>query len=233
MILEELVGSFLSLCSGVITQTPPISREQRQFRLIFDETDEQDEVHDGLIHREYKQRTQSELPYYENDIPASVQTDVVQPSRHVAQSFLRSLKANVGFISAVVSVLSLLTIFAVYVDLNTTDVCVEWENHNHSIPTNAKILRVVGWSIKLLPPFTWFPACIAMLWGFKEFKKNYLLRLLVCQLVIASISCFYNVIMFDELISNTEYRLVDELSARLGTIPWIKCPYIHWSSIAR
>ena len=141
MILEELVGSFLSLCSSVITQTPPVSREQRQFRLIFDETDEQDEVHDGLIHREYEQRTQSELPYYEDDIPASVQTDVVQPSRHVTQSFLRSLKANVGFISAVVFVLSLLTIFAVYVDLNTTDVCVEWENHNHSISRNAKILR--------------------------------------------------------------------------------------------
>ena len=188
MILEELVGSFLSVCSSVIAQTPPICREQRQFRLIFDETDEQDEVHDGLIHREY-----------EDDISASVQTDVVQPSRHVTQSFLRSLKANVGLIAAVVFILSLLTVFTVYVDLNTTDACVEWENHNHSIPTSVKNLRVVGGSIKLLPLFIWFPACVAMLWGFREFKMNYLSRLLVCQLVIGSINCLYTVIMFDNM----------------------------------
>ena len=210
MILEELVGSFLSVCSSVIAQTPPISREQRQFRLIFDETDE-DEVHDGLIHREYEQRTQSE--YYVDDISASVQTDGVQPTRHFFQSFLQSLKANVGLIAAVVFILSLLTVFTVYVDLNTRDACVEWENHNHSIPTKVKNLRVIGWPIKLIPLFTWFPACIAMLWGFKEFKKNYLPCLLVCQLVIGSIDCFYGVIMSDELttVNYTVYRLVDEL----------------------
>ena len=217
MILEELVGSFLSLCSSVIAQTPPISREQRQFRLIFDETDEQDEVHDGLIHREYEQRTPSELPYYVDDISASVQTDVVQPSRHVAQSLLRSLKVNVGLIAAVVLILGLLTVFAVYVDLNTSDACVQWEHHNHSVPTNLKNLRLVGWFIKILPLFTWFPACIAMLWGLKEFKKNYLSRLLVCQLVIGFIECVYRVVMFDELASHTvtKYRLVDLCAIRL------------------
>ena len=214
MILEELVGSFLSLCSSVIAQTPPISREQRQFRLILDETDEQDEVHDGLIHREYEQRTQSELPYYEGDIPASVQTDVVQPNRYFSQSFLRSLKANVGLIAAVVFILSLLTVFTVYVDFNTTDACVEWENHNHSIPTSVRNLRVVGGSIKLLSLFIWFPACVAMLWGFKEFKMNYLSRLLVCQLVIGSISCLYTVIKFDDMTIFSHnvniYRSVDD-----------------------
>ena len=211
MILEELVGSFLSLCSSVIAQTPPISRQQRQFRLIFDETDEQDEVHDGLIHREYEQRAQSELPYYEDNISASVQTDVVQPTRHFSQSFLRSLKANVGLIAAVVFILSFLTVFTVYVDLNTSDACVEWENHNHSITTSVMNLRVVGWSIKLLPLFIWFPACVAMLWGFREFKMNYLSRLLVCQLVIGTISCLYTVITFGNLtiFNHNLYRSVD------------------------
>ena len=214
MILEELVGSFLSLCSSVIAQTPPISREQRQFRLIFDETDEQDEVHDSLIHREYEQTTQSELPYYQDDISASVQTDVVQPTRYFSQSFLRSLKANVGLIAPVVFILSFLTVFTVYVDLNTSDACVKWENHNHSIPTRVRNLRVVGWSIKLLPLFIWFPACVAMLWGFREFKMNYLSRLLVCQLVIGSISCLYTVIKFDDMTTFSHnvyvYRSVDD-----------------------
>ena len=62
MILEELVGSFVCLCSSVIAQTPPIAREQKQFRQTFEETDEQDEVHDGLVHREYqKGHSQSSL----------------------------------------------------------------------------------------------------------------------------------------------------------------------------
>lgn len=177
-------------------------------------TDDQEEVHDSLIHQEYEQRTQPESPYYEDDISALVQTSVVQPNRHsFAQSFLRSLKANTGLIVVVASILNLLTIFTVYMDLNTSDACVEWEHHNHSIPRNVKILRVVGWSVKLIPLFTWFPGCVAMLWGFKEFKKNYLSRLLVCQLVVGSTTWFYRVIMFDAKCNFTECRLVDLLSA--------------------
>lgn len=212
MILEELFGSFLSLCSSLITQTPPISRQQRQFRLIFEETDDHDE---GLIHREFEQSTQPELPYYDDGISASVQTDLIQPSRHFSQSLFRSLRANAGFITAVVSVLSLLTIFAVFADLNTSDVCVHWEHHNHSIPKNVKILRLVGWCITLLPLFSWFPACVAMLWGFQEFKRNYFSCLLVCQLVIGSISCVYRVFLFNEVCTDivTKCRLVEIMSA--------------------
>jgi hypothetical protein len=210
MILEELVGSFLTLFSSVITHAPPISREQRQLRLIFEETEEQDEVHDNLIHQEYEQETQQHLPYYEDDISASVQTDIVQPGRNFAQSVIRSIKANTGFIAAVVFILSLFTIISVYVDLNTSDVCAQWKLHNRNMPRNVLILRLVGWSINLIPIFTWFPACVAMLWGFKEFKKNYLARLLVCQLIFGTISCVYRVITTDELaiFNFTDYGLV-------------------------
>ena len=200
MILEELVGSVLSLCSSLITQTPPLSREQsqRQFRLIFEDTDEQDEVHDvdGLIHREYEQQPEQQLPYYEDDISVLVQPDG-QSSRDFAQSFFRSFQANVGIIMAVVFILGLLTLGVVYVDLNTTDACIEWMHNNYSIPRVVKILQIVGMSFELLPLFTWFPACIVMLWGFKEFKKNYLSCLLVCQLVIGSITCVYRIITID------------------------------------
>ena len=196
MILEELVGSVLSLCSSFITQTPPIHREQRQFTLIFGETHEQDEVYDGLIHREYEQQPEQELPYYEDDMSVLVQPDG-QSSRDFAQSFLRSFQANVGLIMAVVFILGLLTLGVVYLDLNTTDACIEWMHNNYSIPRVVKILQIVGMSFELLPLFTWFPACIVMLWGFKEFKKNYLSCLLVCQLVIGSITCVYRIITID------------------------------------
>ena len=225
MILEELVGSFLTLLSSVITHAPPISREQRQLRLIFEETEEQDEVHDNLIHQEYEQETQQHLPYYEDDISASVQTDIVQPGRNFAQSVIRSIKANTGFIAAVVFILSLFTIISVYVDLNTTDACAQWKHHNHSIPRKVEILRTVGSSIRLVPIFTWFPGCVAMLWGFKEFKKNYLSRLLACQLVIGSLTCVYNVIVYDSDLATfhfTDYGLVDRLPGPPSSPPLIE-----------
>ena len=205
MILEEFVGTFLSFCSSLITQTPPLSREQRRLRLITEETDEQDEVYD-------EQQTQQEFPYYEDDISVLVQSNG-QPSRDFAQSFLRSFQANVGLVMAVVFILGLLTFDVVYVDLNTTDACIEWMHNNYSIPRVVKILQIVGMSFELLPLFTWFPACIVMLWGFKEFKKNYLSCLLVCQLVIGSLTCVYKIITVDEVTPTTvhfsKYRLVN------------------------
>ena len=192
MILEELVGSLISLCSSLIIKAPAISQQRQQLRLIFEETYEE-EVCEGLIHLEYEEETQPRLPYYEEDISILVQTNG-QHSRQFVQSLLRSFEANITLIMAVIFILGLLVIGCVYLDLNTTDSCTEWMHKNYSIPRNVKISRTVGMSLDLLPLFTWFPACTSMLWGFKEFKKNYLSYLLVCQLVIGSISCVYRII---------------------------------------
>ena len=193
MIFEEILGSLISLCSCLITRTPTISQQQQQLKLIFEETNEEDEVCEGLIHLEYEEETQPELPYYEEDISILSQANG-QNSRQFVQSLLRSFQANITLIMAVIFILGLLVIGCVYLDLNTTDACTEWMYKNYSIPRNVKISRTVGMSLDLLPLFTWFPACISMLWGFKEFRKNYLYYLLVCQLVIGSISCVYRII---------------------------------------
>ena len=60
MILEELVGSFVSLVSAFIIGMSPVSRENLQGNCtsIFREVCEKQEVDNGLIHREYEQETQ-------------------------------------------------------------------------------------------------------------------------------------------------------------------------------
>ena len=212
MIFEELVGSLISLCSSLIIKTPTISQERQQPRLIFEESYEEDEVCEGLIHLEYEEDTQPELPYYEEDIPILVQADG-QHSRHFIQSFLRSFQANITLIMAAIFILGLCVIGCVYVDLNTSDACTQWRHKNYSIPRNVKILQAFGLSVELLPLFTWFPACTSMLWGFKEFRKNYLSYLLVCQLVIGSITCFYRIINKEALnaVDYNKYRLVGKI----------------------
>jgi hypothetical protein len=212
MILEELFGSCVAIVSRLIIQTPPISREnlQREYTLISVPNPEQDEVYDGLIHREYEQEALTEVPYYEDGTFASMQADT---RRNSFESFIRSLKTNVGLITAVVLILGSLTVGVVYVDLNSNDACIEWMHKNLSVPAHVQILRTVGMSVKLLPLFSWFPACIAMLWGFSEFKKNYLACLFFCAFVPGSITCVYRIIMLDKFtkVAYNPYRLVSKL----------------------
>ena len=129
MFLEELVGSCVALVSSLIIQTPPISREnlQREYTLISVPNPEQDEVYDGLIHREYEQEVPSEVPYYEDGTFVSIQTDT---RRNFCESFVRSWKTNIGLITAVAFILGLLTVGLVYVDLDTNDACTEWMHEN-------------------------------------------------------------------------------------------------------
>ena len=62
MILEEIIGTLVSLGSTLITQVPPISRENPQSNMIND-----DELHQNVIHREYELAEEpTDLPYYED-----------------------------------------------------------------------------------------------------------------------------------------------------------------------
>ncbi len=205
MFLEELVGSCVALVSSLITQTPPISREnlQREYSLLSVPNPEQDEVYDGLIHREYEQEVSSEAPYYDDGTFVSIQTDA---RRNFCESFIRSWKTNIGLIMAVVFILGLLTVGLVYVDLNTDDVCMEWMYKNLSVPSHVQTVQIVGMSVRLLPVFSWFPACVAMLLGFRKFKQNYLVRLFLCALVPGSITSAYRVIMSDKF-TNVVYNI--------------------------
>ncbi len=158
---------------------------------------EQDEVYDGLIHREYEQEVPSEVPYYEDGTFFSMQTVA---RRNFCESFIRSCKTNIRLITAVVFILGLLTVGLVYVDLNTTDVCIEWMHKNLSVPLHVQKVQIVGMSVKLLPLFSWFPASVA------KFKQNYLVILFFCALAPGSITCFYRVVMSDKFI-NVAYNL--------------------------
>ena len=217
MILEEFLGCVFSLCSSLITHTRPISRGNvpRENSLIFEDDPEQQEaVQDGLIHCEYEQESLGDVPYYEEDLSVLALTHDGHSSRNFTESFFRSCKANIGLLMVVVFILGLLTFGLVFVDLNTTNACIEWAGvTNLTVPSNVRIQRILGLSATFIPLYTWFPACIVMLWGFREFKKNYLLCGCVFQLVMGSISCVYRIFIAVKLITaNTgysEYRLVN------------------------
>ena len=205
MILEELVGSLVSLGSSLIAQTPPLSRQcrQRYDRLIFEDSREDEESYEGLIHREYEEEEAQEIPYYETiDIPVQNTGTRARPS--ICESFRRSVHVNIGLLLAVV-LLGLITIGLVYLNFNTANSCIEWRHFNHSTPASVKMLRTVGDCIAMVPIFLWFPVIAAMLWGLKEFKKNYLSCLYVTFLIMA-VSMVYRAILSDRYTTSIKYR---------------------------
>ena len=156
MILEELVGVIFSLGTLLITQTPPISREnlRRYYGLIFEQRIEDEVQEQGLVHREYEAERPDDLPYYE-EINVSVSTEG-RSSRSACESLRRSFQVNFVLLLAVV-LLGFITIVLVYVDLNTTNSCIEWKYYNRSTPSTIKVLQITGTSLSALPLYLWIP----------------------------------------------------------------------------
>lgn len=200
MILEELLGGFVSLFFRLLFHTPRVAYEnlQRDYSLIFEENPERDEAYDGLIHREYEQAQLAELPYYEENITFWGQ-DATQNRRNFCESLLRSLKTNFGLVMAAIFILGFLIVGVVYLNLHTSIACYQWTQNNFEVPSDVKVVRMVGMVVFLLPIMLWLPSCIALLWGFKEFRKNYLCCLCAIVLLTESITCVYNIFLFDKI----------------------------------
>ena len=213
MILEELVGSFVSLFSRVIIQAPAISRENLHTESGSLENTEQNGVCDGLIHREYNEQT---APTYNqaDDTSYLVQADE-QHRRNFCKSILRSFKANIALITVVAFIVALVTIACVLVGLVTTDYCIDWILHkNLTLPKSVGTVKIAAVSVVLLLLFSWFPTIVALCFGFKEFRKNYLLELFVLQLVTESASTLYDIYFSNQLltardIDYSKYRLAN------------------------
>ena len=65
-------------------------------------------------------------------------------------------------------------IMFLYVDLNTTDLCVEWQNDNNTVPLSVKRIRVIGDSVEAIIINLWFPVTAVVLFGWKKFKLRFL-----------------------------------------------------------
>ena len=210
MILEEIVSVFAHLCSSVVTHSPPIAQDNRGGEYSFINEQNEDEIPEDVIHREYEQVDTTTEEHVDGSTDATtIGRILVQSTQHsgrtICTSFVRSLQANAGLLLGVF-VLGLFTISLVYVDLNTSDSCVVWKHSKHSVPPMLKKIQTAESCVATIPLYTWFPVSIALLWGIKEFKRNYLPCLYIA-LVAASITLTLKVITdHDEYETNLIYR---------------------------
>ena len=86
----------------------------------------------------------------------------------ISRSLWTSLSMTIAFL-----VPTAVTMVFLYLDLKTTDLCIEWQHHNHSVPLSVKRLRVIGDSVEAMVTNLWFPLTTVVLFGWKVFKAKY------------------------------------------------------------
>ncbi|XP_028399450.1 uncharacterized protein LOC114522876 [Dendronephthya gigantea] len=180
--LEEIVGMILSVFSLFLNETPRLSRREQPYetdesserRLIdedkwlpyinkeYDDFNNEDELTSPL-----PELTRERLTDYRRLI-SDVSPEIVSYRESIRRSFWTSLSITIAVVP-----LTAITMVFQYLDLKTTDLCIEWQYHNHSLPLSVKRIKLIGVSVEVLIVNLWFPLTTALLFSWKVFKLKY------------------------------------------------------------
>ena len=171
--LEEILGVLLSLFSLLLNETPRVS-----FRESNTPTDERTDNDKWLpyINKEYEniytsKESSSVSLLFTSEHLQSIHTQILQKS--YSKSFRKAVWTSISMMLAIFPPTAF-TIMFLYVDLNTTDLCVEWQHHNNTVPLSVKRIRVIGNSVETVIVNLWFPLTAVVLFGWKAFKQKFL-----------------------------------------------------------
>ena len=221
--LEEVIGVFLSLFSLFLNETPRVAFQENFNETCDAELGNQtvEEDHDKWLPYINKQYDSSEEL---SSVPSSLsfrnKQSTVNYSRFgyvlrgqksyltsVRKSFWTSLSITLAIFPP-----TALAVFFLYLDLNTTDLCVEWEFHNHSLPFSQKRIRVIGDSVEAIIINLWFPLTTVILFGWKEFKQTFLSTFYMAFIFGETTVIFYMILLiFGGYGVHTYYRLLANL----------------------
>ncbi|CAB3993388.1 Hypothetical predicted protein [Paramuricea clavata] len=172
--LEEIAGMFLSLFSLFWSDRPRVSfREQ----IDSEEGGVDDDRWQPYINEEYEnfhtnKRLSSVL--VNGRLTDYTRLDGTSSGRRTYwESIRRSLWTTLR-ITFAIFIPTTLTLAFLFIDLNTTDLCLEWQYHNNTLPFSVKRLRLIGDSVEAVITNLWFPLTMVVLFGWKEFKLRFL-----------------------------------------------------------
>ncbi|XP_028414589.1 uncharacterized protein LOC114537686 [Dendronephthya gigantea] len=170
--LDRIISTLLSLFSALVMGTPRISREVNDSRSAL----EQDGQLNDTIYSEYALFGEENVPSSRDYIELGYE---IESRRSYRQSFLRSLKATLTIISAVVP-LVIFGVILIYFDLRTIDLCFQWMiKSNNTLSFDVQRIRLLGNGIDAVVVNVLFPMFLALLFGWKKFKSQYSLTVLV------------------------------------------------------
>ena len=177
--LEEVIALLLSLFSLVSNETPRVSfRETNHTQ----EKNLNDDRWLPYINEEYNNvDTREELTSVSLLLPNEDlyigYNRIFGGSSAERKSVWKSLRKAIWASISMAFSLFPPTAFAIiflYVDLNTTDLCIEWQHHNNTAPLSVMRIRVIGESLEAVIIYLWFPLTVVIVFGWKVFKRGLL-----------------------------------------------------------
>ena len=105
------------------------------------------------------------------------------------KSFKKSLGVSFAIIFAVIA-LGLSAIFLFYFDLNTANLCFEWDHRFHNLPFEVLGWKLFGEVVEAILLNLAFPFLMMLLFGWHEFKSNYTSTLYI-DLAVAVTTSIY------------------------------------------
>ena len=175
--LEEITGMFLSLFSLFWRDTPRVSLRGQIDPTSNTEGGADDYRWQPYINDEYENfHTNEQLNSVFGD---EILTDYTRldGTSSGRRSYWESIRRSLWTTLRITCAIFVPTAFALaflYIDLNTTDLCLEWQYHNNTLPFSVKRLRVIGDSVEAVITSLWFPLTMVVLFGWKEFKLRFL-----------------------------------------------------------
>jgi hypothetical protein len=177
--LDEIIGMFLSFFSLFLKETPRVSfREQ-----IYETSDtEESGTYDinrwpSYINKEYEnlhidEEELSSLLVNQRLTVYSGHANASSRQRSYWESIRKSSWTSLCITFAIFPSTAFIIAF-LYLDLNTTDLCQEWQYRNNTLPPSVKRFRVIGDSVEAVIINLWFPLTIIVLFGWKEFRRRF------------------------------------------------------------
>ena len=198
--LEEILALLLSLFSLVSNETPRVSLRETNHT---QEESTDDDRWLPYINQEYnnvdtsEELTSANLLFANDDLHPGYNRisagDSLSERKSVLKSFRKAIWASISMAFS----LFLPTAFAIIflnVDLNTTDLCVEWQHHNNTVPLSVTRIRVIGRSVEAVIVNIWFPLSAVILFGWKDFKLRFI-NVLYIAFIFAEATVIYNLFL--------------------------------------
>ena len=209
--LEEILALLLSLFSLVSNETPRVSLRETS---NTQEESEDDDRWLPYINEEYNVDTSEELtsvtllltnedlhPGYNR-----ISGDSLAERKSVWKSFRKAIWASISMALSLI-LPTVFTIMFIFVDLNTADLCIQWQRHNSNVPFSVMRIRAIGISVEVLIINLWFPLTAVILFGWKDFKLRFL-SVLYIAFIFAEATVIYklHLLAFGVLDTHTYYR---------------------------
>ena len=210
--LEEILALLLSLFSLVSNETPRVSLRETSNTQEESEDDDRwlpyiNEEYNNVDTREELTSVSLLLPNEDlytgyNRIPGGSSTEL----KSLWKSFRKAIWASISMAFFLI-LPTAFTIMFIFVDLNTADLCIQWQRHNNTVPFSVMRIRAIGISVEVLIINLWFPLTAVILFGWKDFKLRFL-SVLYIAFIFAEATVIYKLLLlaFGVLDTHTYYR---------------------------